>query len=150
MQIILKKNHAKLGSINDVVKVKDGYARNYLIPQDIAIPATKGNVKQIADLMKSAAKRDAIKLAGAEDIAAKIRELSCTIRAKVKDNEEIYGSVTATDIFNFLKKEGFAVDKSSIIIPEPIKKLGAYDIVIKLHRNVDTQIKVWVVAEDAQ
>lgn len=149
MEIVLKKDFEKLGKAMDILTVKNGYARNFLIPQGIAVPATAGNKKKIEELRQFALKRDEKISKNARKLAQKIEDIPCTIPVKVKQDEEIYGSVSVNEISEFLKKEGFNLEKAAIELPEPIKQLGVYSIKIKLHKEVYAKLKVWVVKEEA-
>lgn len=148
MEVVLMKDYQGLGKAMDVIKVKDGYARNYLIPEGIAVPATEGNKKKVAETKRLAEKREEKKVIEAREIAQKIEQVPCTIPVKVGEEDKIYGSVTAQDIADFLKKEGFDVEKRNVGITEPIKQLGVYNIDIVLYRDVSAKLKVWVVKED--
>lgn len=148
MKIILKQDYDKLGTAMDFVTVKDGYARNLLIPSGIAVPATEGNKKALAEAKRFALKRDEKKSKEAQQLAKKIENVPCTIPVKVKKEEEIFGSVSAHEISDFLNKEGFKIDKAAVVLDEPIKQLGVYSVKIKLHSDVYAKLKVWVVKED--
>ncbi len=148
MEVVLKKDYEKLGKAMDVIKVKDGYARNFLIPSGIAVPATEGNKNIVADARRIAEKRDEKKAKSARQLAKKIEEVPCTIAVKVKKDEEIFGSVSSHEIAEFLKREGFDIDKAAVELEEPIKQLGVYSIKIKVHRDVYAKLKVWVVKEE--
>ncbi len=148
MELVLKKDYKNLGKAMDVVIVKDGYARNFLIPSGIAVPATEGNRKAVAEAKLFSQKREEIKAKEAQQLAKKIEEVPCTIPVKVKEGEQIFGSVSAQDIADFLSKEGFSIDKQSVELEESIKQLGVYSVKIKLHKDVAANLKVWVVKED--
>ncbi len=148
MEVVLIKDYQGLGKAMDVLPVKDGYARNYLIPQGIAVPATEGNKKKVAEAKSQAEKREVKKLADAREVAKKIEQTPCTIAVKVGEEEKIYGSVSAQEISDFLKKEGFDVEKRQVGLDEPIKQLGVYNIDINLYRDVSAKLKVWVVKEE--
>jgi large subunit ribosomal protein L9 len=150
MKIILQKDYPRLGAALDVLTVKDGYARNYLIPQGIALPATKGNLKHAEEMKKYSAKRADRQVAAAEELAGKLKDYSATIKVKVKGGEDLYGSVGVQELSDVLIADGYQVEKSSVILAEPIKKLGVYDIELKLHKSVSVSIKVWVVKEDVE
>ncbi len=151
MKIILQKDYPRLGSALDVLTVKDGYARNYLIPQGFALPATKGNLAHAEEMKKYSSKRADRIVADAEALAAKLVDYSCTLKVKVKTGgDDIYGSVSVNEIQESLKADGFEVAKSSILLSEPVKKLGVFDIELKLHKTVSATIKVWVVKIDAE
>jgi len=151
MKIILQKDYPRLGSALDVLTVKDGYARNYLIPQGYALPATKGNLAHAEEMKKYSSKRVERIIADAETLAAKLVDYSCTLKVKVKSSgEDIYGSVSVNEIVEALAADGFEVAKSSVLLSEPIKKLGVFDVELKLHKTVSTTIKVWVVKLDVE
>ena len=147
MQIVLKQDYEALGKAMDVVSVKAGYARNFLIPQGIAVPATDGNKKVVAEAKRITLKREDRIIKEARQLAKKIEDVPCTIPVKVKKDEEIYGSVSAHEISEFLQKEGFSIDKSAVGLDEPIKQLGVYNVKIQLHKEVYAKLKVWVVNE---
>lgn len=149
MEVVLKKDYQSLGKAMDIVSVKDGFARNYLIPQGIAVIATEGNKKQVAEMKRVSEKREEQQLTEARDLAKKIEQTPCTIPVKVGEEEKIYGSVSAQDISEFLKKEGFGVEKRQIVLEEPIKQLGVYSVDINLYRDVNAKLKVWVVKEES-
>ena len=148
MEVVLKKDYDGLGKAMDVIPVKDGYARNFLIPQGIAIPATEGNKKNVAEAKKIAERKEDKKIAEAKELSKKIEQIPCTIPVKVGEEEKIYGSVSAQEISDFLKKEGFDVQKRDVDLAEPIKQLGVYNIKINLYKDVSARLKVWVVKEE--
>lgn len=148
MEVVLIKDYQGLGKAMDVLSVKDGYARNFLIPQEIAVPATEGNKKKVAEAKNIAEHRETKKLSDAREVANKIEQTPCTIAVKVGEEEKIYGSVSAQEISDFLKKEGFDVEKRQVGLEEPIKQLGVYNIDINLYRDVTAKLKVWVVKEE--
>ncbi|MBD3393652.1 MAG: 50S ribosomal protein L9 [Chitinivibrionales bacterium] len=150
MEVVLKQDHESLGKAMDVVNVRDGYARNFLIPSGIAVPATEGNKKSVAEAKRFAEKREEKQKAAAGALASKIENVPCTIPVKVGEEDRIFGSVTAQEIAEFLKKEGFEVDKRSIALEEPIKQLGVYSVPVNLHRDVQATLKVWVVKDESQ
>jgi large subunit ribosomal protein L9 len=149
MEVVLKKDHEKLGKAMDVVNVKDGYARNFLIPQGIAVVATEGNRKVVAESKRLTEKREEKKLKEARVQAKKIEKIPCTIKAKVGEEEKLFGSVTTQEIADFLIKEGFAVEKRDIELEEPIKQLGVYSVKVNLYKDEYAKLKVWVVKDEA-
>jgi large subunit ribosomal protein L9 len=149
MEVVLKKDHEKLGKAMDVVNVADGYARNFLIPQGIAVIATEGNKKAVAESRKLSDKREEKKQKEAKVQAKQIEKVPCTIKVKVGEEDRMFGSVTAHEIAEFLTKEGFPVDKRVIQLEEPIKQLGVYTVKIALYKDVVANLKVWVVKEEA-
>ncbi len=148
MKIILQKDYPRLGAALDVLTVKDGYARNYLIPQGIALPATKGNLAHAEEMKKYSSKRSDRIVSGAEQLAKSLTDYSATIKVKVKGGEDIYGSIGVQEISDALAADGHKVEKTSIILSEPIKKLGVYDIELKLHKTVSVTVKIWIVKEE--
>lgn len=147
MKVILRKEHEKLGTIGQVVDVKDGYARNYLIPRNIAFPATEGAMAALEEEKKQVERRSAKELKGAEKLAADLEKVSITIQMKVGEDEKLFGSVTSQMIADALKEQNFTIDKRIIDLEEPIKALGIYNVDVKLHQNVTAKVKVWVVRE---
>jgi large subunit ribosomal protein L9 len=147
MEVILRQHVDNLGRRGEVVKVADGYARNYLLPRKLALVATQGNKKQIE---RERAKLDALEAEEqkmADAIAARLAGLEVEIARKVGETEALYGSVTTADIAAALHAKGFDIDRRKVQLQEPIKKLGEYEIPIKLHREVVARVKVHVVAE---
>lgn len=147
MEVILKENIKNLGFKNDIVKVKPGYGRNYLIPQGLAVMATKGNVRMLEENLKQAAhKAEKIKNAAVE-LAAAIGDTLLTIKAKVGESGKIFGKVTALQVSDALKEKGFEVDRKKISFEEEIKTLGQYHAVLSLHKEVVHKVRIEVVAE---
>ena len=147
MKLILKEDYGKLGKIGDVITVKDGYARNFLIPKKIAYLANDGNVRRLEEEKKLRMVREKKEQKSAADMAIEIEKLSITIPVQVGEDDKLYGSVTSQMIADSLKEKGFEVDKRKIIMDEPIKVLGIYTIDIKLHSEVTGKVKVWVVRQ---
>lgn len=147
MKIILREDVASLGPKGTVVEVAAGYGRNYLIPRGLAYVATPGNLNRYEEEKKFFDARSVKEREEAQTLASRLTNVSCTIAKKVGENEVLYGSVTNADIAAVLKEEGFNVDKRKIVIDEPLKKLGVYNIPIKLHPEVTAEMKVWVVKE---
>ena len=147
MKVILRQNHETLGQIGEVVDVKEGFARNFLIPRKIAYAALKGNIKALEEEKKTFEKKKQFEIIAAEKQAAELEKVSVSIPVQVGEEDKIFGSVTTQMIADSLKEKGFEVDKRKIEIEEPIKSLGIYGISIKLHSNVSAKIKVWVVRE---
>lgn len=147
MRIVLRTDVETVGRRGEVVKVADGYARNYLLPKKLALEATPGNLKRIAQERRVQEVHESKEKQEAEALAARIAQLSCTAVRKVGENEVLYGSVTGADVAELLEKEGFSLDKRKILLEEPIKSLGIYEVPIKLHPQVTATVKVWVVKE---
>jgi len=147
MKVILRKDHEKLGQVGAVVDVKDGYARNFLVPKGIAYPASEGSMRALEEEKKQASRRQAKELKGSEKLAAELEKVSITLQMKVGEDEKLFGSVTSQMIADSLKEKGFEIDKRIIDLEEPIKALGIYNVNVKLHQNVTGKVKVWVVRE---
>ena len=149
MEVILREHVDNLGKRGEIVKVADGYARNYLLPRKLALPATEGNRKHVERERKKMEVRESEEKSSAEAIASRLGLIDISITRRVGDTEQLYGSVTSADIVDFLKAKGFDVDRRKLILPEPIKALGEYDVPLKLHREVTVPLKVKVVKEGA-
>jgi len=149
MEVILRDHVEKLGKRGEIVKVSDGYARNYLLPRKLALPATAGNKKHVERERKIMESREAEEKSQAEGIAARLSAIDISIARRVGETDQLYGSVTAADITDFLKAKGFEVDRRKLILPEPIKSIGEFDVPLKLHREVTVPLKVKVVKEGA-
>lgn len=147
MKLILLKTVKGLGQTGDVVQVKPGFGRNYLIPQKLALPANAGSAKAIDHQKRIIDTRIDQERKAAEEMAEKLQTLSCTIERLVGDEEKLFGSVTTRDIAAALAGEGFEIDHSQLILEEPIKKMGVFTIAVKLNQNVESSVKVWVVAQ---
>jgi len=150
MEIILREHVEHLGKRGEIVKVSDGYARNYLLPRKLALPATDGNRKHVERERKIMEGREAEEKSGAEAIAARLAAIDISIARRVGDTEQLYGSVTAADITDYLKAKGFDIDRRKLILPEAIKSIGEHDVPLKLHREVTVPLKVKVVKEGAE
>jgi large subunit ribosomal protein L9 len=147
MEIILREHVDNLGKRGEIVKVADGYARNYLLPRKLALPATEGNKRHVERERKIMETREAEERGQAEAIAARLLAIDISISRRVGDTEQLYGSVTAVDIADFLKSKGFDIDRRKLILPEPIKAIGDHDVPLKLHREVTVPLVVHVVRE---
>jgi large subunit ribosomal protein L9 len=147
VEVILKTDIRDLGQAGDLVHVKPGYARNYLIPQGYAFLATPGARKRYEDEQRSLARTQERAKSDAVELATELEGLSLTFTAKAGEEGRLYGSVTTADIAEALAKEGLDVDKRIIHLEEPIKELGVFAVPIRLHAEVEPEVKVWVVAE---
>jgi large subunit ribosomal protein L9 len=147
MEVILRDHVENVGKRGEVVKVANGYARNYLLPRKLALLATPGNLKQIERERVKLDAREAEEKSGADAIAARMAGVAVVIVRRVGDTEALYGSVTTADIAEALAKLGHEVDRRKLGLREPIKKLGEYTVPLKLHREVVVQLPVRVVAE---
>ena len=144
MEVILSQDVPQLGKIGDVVKVKEGYARNFLIPRKLAAVATPGNLKRIEQLEKKRKVEHVRQKAEAEQLAEKLNKLSCTVSVEVNDLEKLYGAVSEPDIVKALETEGFNIEKRQLIIEKSIEELGIFEVGIKLHPEVTAKIRLWV------
>jgi large subunit ribosomal protein L9 len=149
MEVILKEDVANLGHRGDVVKVADGYGRNFLLPRKLALQATLANKAVIEQMKTAAARRSATEKAQAEQLVAKLEPLVLSFTRKSGENGQLFGSVTSADIAGDLEAKGFEVDRRKIQLTEPIKSLGSFDVAIKLHREVTAHVKVQVAADAA-
>ena len=150
MKVILLQNVDRLGSIGDVVTVKEGFARNFLIPQKKASIATEGNVKLQEALKKKRAAEEGKIINAAKALAEKMGVMSLTIPAQSGEEEKLFGSVSSDMIAKALAEEGITVDKKNIVIDEPIKKLGIFQVTVKIHPEVKANLRVWVVKEKSE
>ena len=147
-QIILTAPVDNLGAEGDTITVADGYARNFLFPKGLAMPATAGNLRRVGSLRKKREASLAAQLDDAKAIVTKLTKQSYTITAAAGTDGKLYGSVTSADISDALKAEGIEVDRRKIVIEHPIRELGVYDVDVKLHAEVVTKVKIWVVGPD--
>jgi large subunit ribosomal protein L9 len=149
MDVILREHVEHLGRRGDVVKVAEGYARNYLLPRKLALAVTDNNKRQIEREKRIAEARDAEERSQAEAIAQRLAQLDVEIPRRVGEHDTLYGSVTSQDIAQALKEKGFDVDKRKITLAEPLKALGETTVPVKIHRDVTAQLRVKVVAQSA-
>jgi large subunit ribosomal protein L9 len=147
MEVILREHIDNLGRRGDVVKVAAGYARNFLLPRQLALAVTEANRKQIEREKKGAEVKDAQEKATADAYAQRLEALEIEIARRIGDNNTMYGSVTSADIAHALEARGFTVDKRKIQLPDAIKALGDVQVPVKVHRDVTAQVRVKVVAE---
>jgi large subunit ribosomal protein L9 len=149
MEVILKEDVNKLGHRGDVVKVADGYGRNYLLPGKLAIEATIANRAVIEQMKGSAIRKSAKEKTSAEELAKTLSQFELTFERKTGENDHLFGSVTSGDIAHELEKQGFTIDRRKISLEEPLKQLGEYHVPIKLHREVTSHVKVTVKGDQA-
>ncbi len=145
MEVILKKDVEKIGKAGTVVKVKEGFARNFLFPRNLAQPVTGENLRKLEQDAKLKSAQSAKAKEESEKLKARLDSLSLTISALTQSEEKLYGSIQANEISEALKEEGFSIDKNLIDLVEPIKSLGIYEIPIKLHPEIIAKLKLWVV-----
>lgn len=147
MEIILMEDVPSLGKVGDLVKVSDGYARNYLLPRKKAVRATAVSLKAVEREQHSLEyKQDKLEQE-AQELAQKIEEISCTVAKPAGEEGKLFGAVTSADIEDALREQGISVDRKKIVLDEPIKNLGVYTISLKLYPTVVAQLKLWVVKE---
>ena len=145
-EILLMSDVESLGKAGDVVKVADGYARNFLLPRDLAAPVSKQALRRLEKLRKEREELSRIQMAEAKDLAGKLANVSVTIRAKTVDGTRLYGSIQSADIVAALEEGNkITVDKAQVQLAEPLKEVGTFDVAIKLHAEVICTIKVWIV-----
>ena len=147
MRIVLREDVEKLGRRGEVINVAAGYARNFLLPKGKALSATEGNLKVVERERRRYVVHQAKEREEAAAIASRLAGISCTIVRKVGENEQLYGSVTSSDIAEYLAKEGVVIDKRRILLDDPIRALGIYTVPVKVHAEVQGEIRVWVVKE---
>ena len=147
MKVLLREDDKGLGETGEIVKVKDGFARNFLIPQGVAFIATEQNQKKYENDLKQKGWRLERDKQNAEELAKKLENVSATITVQVGEEDKLFGSVTSQNIADSLAEQGFKFEKRKILLEEPIKTLGIYSVPIKLHTEVTGTVKVWVVKE---
>jgi large subunit ribosomal protein L9 len=150
MEVILKEDVAKLGSRGDVIKVAEGYGRNFLLPRKLAIQATAGNKKVIEQMRAAALRRSAKEKAQAEELSKQFDGLSVVFARRAGEQDQLFGSVTSSDIGDALEKKGFNVDRRKIQLHEPLKTLGDFTVPVKLHKDVTAHLKVVIEKEAAE
>ena len=148
MEVILRADVEKVGSRGQVVKVADGYARNYLLPKHLAVAASESNKKIVEQERQAHVRREAKDKSGAEDLAGLMTGISVTIAHKAGEQDQLLGSVTAKDIAEALEKRSFTIDRKKIHLDEPIRQLGEFKVPVRLHRDVTIEIGVQVVREE--
>jgi len=149
MEVILKEDIAKLGSRGDVVKVADGYGRNYLLPRKLAIEASASNKAVIEQMKAAALRRSAKEKSQAEELAKQFEGVSVSFQRRSGEHDQLFGSVTSSDLAEALEKKGFNVDRRKIQLHEPLKTLGEFSVPIRLHKDVTTHLKVVIEKEAA-
>jgi large subunit ribosomal protein L9 len=147
MQIILQEDIEKLGTRGQVVEVKEGYARNFLLPRKLALEASAGNMKRLEKMRAVFAKKEAVEKGDAQKLAELLAGVSLELTRKAGDTDQLFGSVTSADISEALAVQGFSVDKKKIALAEPIKVIGEYEVPLKLHREVSATVKLAVKKE---
>jgi len=150
VKVILREDVPNLGSAGEIVSVKPGYARNYLLPRGFAYEATEANLRQLEEEKRRAEQRARREYLEARRRAAALEDISLTFRVRAGEESKLFGSITAADIADRLNEQGldFQVDRRDVMLEEPIKSLGVYSVPINLHSEVRPEIKVWVIKED--
>lgn len=144
MQIILQEDVEKVGTRGQLVEVAEGYARNFLLPKKLALEATPGNLKRLEKMRTAFAKKTAVEKDSAQKLGELLAGVSLTLTRKAGENDQLFGSVTSGDISEALAAEGYNVEKRKIVLADPIKLVGEYEIPVKLHREVTTNVKLTV------
>ena len=147
MEVILRQAVENLGKPGDVVKVSNGYARNFLLPRGVAFEATPGNLKRIAQEKERLEAEENQRRAAAQELATRLEQVSLTFSARVGEEGKLFGSVTPADIVHQLEQQGFQIEKRQIDLHEPLKTLGVFRVPVRLHAEVKPEIKVWVIKQ---
>jgi len=148
MEVILRQDIAKLGNRGELVRVAAGYARNFLLPRNLAMAATAGNKKVIEQERLAAVRREAVEKGDAEKLGGMLNGVVLTIRRKAGEGDQLFGSVTSIDVADALAAQGYQIDRRKIHLDDPIKSLGDFDVPVKLHKDVPSTVKVQVVKEE--
>ena len=148
MQIILQEEVEKLGTRGQLVEVAEGYARNFLLPRKLAIEATPGNMKRLEKMRATFAKKEAVEKNDAQKLAELLAAVSLEVTRKAGESDQLFGSVTSADVSEALAAQGFTIDKRKIVLADPIKAIGDFEIPIKLHREVTASVKLTVKKEE--
>jgi len=147
-KVILQEDVEKLGNRGQVVEVKDGYARNYLLPRKLALEASSGNMKRLEKMRAAFAKKSAVEIADAQKLAELLAGVSLDIARKSGENDQLFGSVTSADISEALAAQGYTIDKRKVQLAEPIKSIGNFEVPVKLHREVTATVKIAVTKQE--
>jgi len=147
MELLLKQNVEHLGRTGDVVDVKPGYARNFLLPRGLAVLVTKSNIAEVERARAQAIAEEEARVAGLKDMGNKLADVSVTIEGKANEEGHLFGSVNASQIAAALREKDIAVDDKMVRLENPLKEIGVYDVTIHLHADVEAPIKVWVVQQ---
>jgi large subunit ribosomal protein L9 len=150
MEVILRADVEKLGDRGQIVKVADGYARNFLLPKRLAVPATAANKKIVEQERQGHLRREAKEKGDAADLAKLLSGVSVTFKQKAGEQDQLFGSVTVKDIAEALEQKDFTIERRKIVLEEPIKQIGQYKVTVKLHREVSAEIEVNVVKEEEE
>ena len=150
MEVILKEDVPQLGHRGDVVRVAEGYGRNYLLPRKLAVLATSAKKAVIEQMKQSAIRRSAVEKADSEGLAKQLESVSLSFQRKTGEKDHLFGSVTSADIAEALDQKGFNIDRRKIQLQEPLKSLGEFDVPVRLHRDVTSRVKVKIERENAE
>jgi large subunit ribosomal protein L9 len=150
MELLLRQNIEHLGRVGDVVKVKSGYARNFLLPKGLAVPVTKANLTEIEHARAAAMAEEQARTALFRELAQKLTEASVTVEGRANEEGHLFGSVNAAQIAAALREKGFAIEEKQIRLEQQLKEIGVFDVPVHLHQGVDATIKVWVVQQKPQ
>jgi len=145
MKVILREDVRELGQAGDVIEVKSGYGRNFLFPRNLAIPATKANLRAINEIEKQTVIRERKKRNEAEKLKDNLEKMSLTIEVLVGEEDKIFGSVTSQNVVELMAEQGVTIDKRNVNLDEPIKSLGVYTVPVKIEKDVVANVKVWVI-----
>ena len=145
MELLLKRNVIDLGRIGDVVDVKAGYARNFLLPLGMAVLVTKANVEQLEKARASAFAEEAVRVQSFKDMASRIGETSVTVEGLANEEGHLFGSVTAAQIAHAMQEKGLPIEDRMVRLTAPLKEIGVFDVILHLHQDVEASVKVWVV-----
>ena len=148
MKVILREDMENLGVAGDVVEVASGYGRNYLLPKNLAVMATPGNLRSIDEIKKQKELRERKRARSAERVKNKLEKLSLTAEVLTGEEDKVFGSVTAANIADLLEEQGFKIDRRKILLEEPLKALGVYTVEIKLAQDVTAAVKIWIVKKE--
>lgn len=147
MKVILKEDVEKLGKCGEVKEVKEGFARNFLLPRKLAVPANLSSLSSIEEIKRQKTSREQKLQKESEKLRDKLEQISCTAEVLVGEEDKVFGSVTSADIVKLLMDKGFVVDKRAVMLEEPLKALGVYTVPVKIHPEVTANLKVWVVKQ---
>jgi large subunit ribosomal protein L9 len=150
MEVILKEDVPKLGHRGDVIRVAEGYGRNYLLPRKLAIEATQANKAVIEQMKQAAVRRSAVEKADSEALSKQLDSVSLSFQRKAGEKDHLFGSVTSSDIADALEQKGFKIDRRKIQLNEPLKSIGEFEVPIRLHREVSSKVKVVVEKEASE
>ena len=145
MELLLNRSVENLGRVGDVVDVKPGFARNFLLPLGYAVPVTKANLAQIEKARAAALAEEAARIDSLKDLADKLKEVSVTIEGKANEEGHLFGSVTAPQVATALREKGFPIEDRMVRLDTPLKEIGVFDVIIHLHGELESTTKVWVV-----